>query len=310
MSHLRALRDLLAAATATAALTLAPMTLVPTAHADESGSRVAGLGTILDGVIALLPPLPVEDTAYTGEICADGSSACIDATIVRMQDRLDELVETCDHAAIFSLAYLRVTEDVRAALAEGVYADPVWLNRIDAVFAEEYFTTVANWQAGRTDLVPQAWQIALRTEDKKSMTALGNFMLAMNAHINRDFPYVTAEVGVTGPNGVSHKADHDAYNKRLDALLDPVFAEMAARFDPRFDDLDIAIPAAFIMRGWREMVWRHTELLVLARTPAQRKVVEAEIEAYAAAQAQLITLLFSAPNSRARDAWCAQHGRG
>src|SRR3546814_11274738 len=83
--------------------------------------------------------------------------------------------------------------------------------------------------------------------------------------------------------GNSHKRDHDIYNKRLDALLDPVFTEMAARFDPTFDDLDISVPAAVIMRGWREMVWRHAEALVLAPTPAAKRLVVQEIEAYAAA---------------------------
>ena len=95
------------------------------------------------------------------------------------------------------------------------------------------------------------------------MSGIGNFMLAMNAHINRDFPNVIAEVGLTGPDGTSHKPDHNAYNPRLDALYAPVFAEMAARFDPTFDDLDLGpFDEAFVggvMRGWREAVWRHAE---------------------------------------------------
>ena len=70
------------------------------------------------------------------------------------------------------------------------------------------------------------------------MSGLGNFMLAMNAHINRDFPYVLAKVGLTAPDGTSHKADHNRYNQRLDSLYMPVFAEEARRFDPTFDDID------------------------------------------------------------------------
>ena len=140
---------------------------------------------------------------------------------------------------MFSLAYLRVTEDVRRGIHEGVFADPVWLNQVDAVFARMYFDTIDDWHAGRTATVPQAWRIALQAEDDRAMSGIGNFMLAMNAHINRDFPNVIAEVGLTGPDGASHKPDHNAYNPRLDALYAPVFAEMAARFDPTFDDLDL-----------------------------------------------------------------------
>src|SRR3546814_20362338 len=72
-----------------------------------------------------------------------------------MQERLAGLAESCEHSVIFSLAYLRVTEDVREAVREGDYIDPVWLGQIDAVFAEDYFETVANWEAGRKDLVPR-----------------------------------------------------------------------------------------------------------------------------------------------------------
>ncbi len=144
------------------------------------------------------------------------------------------------------------------------------------------------------------------------MSGLGNFMLAMNAHINRDFPHVLAKVGLTAKNGTSHKSDHNRYNKRLDSLYGPVFKEEARRFDPKFDDIDIGpleeTAAGVIMRGWREGVWRHAEALVLSRNPAQRRLVEQEIELYAATQAVLIKTLLGAGSSRKRDAWCADHG--
>ena len=144
------------------------------------------------------------------------------------------------------------------------------------------------------------------------MSGLGNFMLAMNAHINRDFPYVIAKVGLTAPRGVSHKADHNRYNQRLDSLYSPVFAEEARRFDPTFDDIDAGTVdetfAGMIMRGWREMVWRHAEMLAQAKTPAQRSMVEHQIETYAALQGLMIRQLFQTPDSARRDAWCAAHG--
>jgi hypothetical protein len=162
--------------------------------------------------------------------------------------------------------------------------------------------------------VPKAWQIALQAADDRKVSGLGNFMLAMNAHINRDFSYVLAEIGLTGADGTSHKKDHNAYNQRLDGLYHPVFAEEAARFDPTFDDIDAGpvdeTTAGTIMRGWREMVWRNAENLALAKTPAQRRQAENAIEGYAASQAQLMRTLFAVPSSAKRDAWCAIHGTG
>jgi hypothetical protein len=59
------------------------------------------------------------------------------------------------------------------------------------------------------------------------------------------------------------------------------------------------------VRGWREMVWRHAEQLVNARTAAERAAVARRIEDYAALWAQLIAAV-PVPGYRAqRDAYCA-----
>ena len=273
----------------------------------------------LDPVIGLLPALPVKHTPYVGDVCPDGSPACIDNTIAEMQQRLDTLAASCDHDAVFALAYLRVTENVRDAVNSGVFDDRVWLGQVDAVFAKLYFDSMDAWNSGdpaARAATPKAWQIALKAADERAVSGLGNFLLAMNAHINRDFSYTLAEVGLTGPDGTSHKKDHNAYNRRLDSLYGPVFAEEAARFDPTFDDIDIGpveeTAAGVIMRGWREIVWRNAEQLALAKTPLQRRIAEQTIEYYAATQAQLIRKGFPSSPSRTakRDAWCAVHGTG
>ncbi len=270
-----------------------------------------------DPVIGLLPPRPAPHVPYTGDICPDGSISCIDEVIVEMQQRLDVLAAACDHDAVFSLAYLRVTENVRDAVASGgVFDDAVWLAQVDAVFADMYFDTLDAWNSGDPAArakVPKAWQIALQASDDETVTGLGDFMLNMNAHINRDFSYVLAEVGLTGPDGVSHKKDHNAYNRRLDGLYAPVFAEETARFDPHFGDIDVLTveetAAGAIMRGWREMVWRNAEKLALAKTPRQRANAERAIEGYAAAQARVIKRLFWAGDTmrETRNTWCATH---
>ncbi len=306
---MRSLRARLAAATV--ALTATAAVLMPTAaHA----GGLLGPGS-LDPLIGLLGPVPTKHTPYTGAICPDGAPGCIDTTIAEMQRRLAESSTTCHHDSVFDLAYLRVTEDVRTAVEQGHFDDRVWLGQVDAVFAQYYFDTMDAWDAGRTAEVPEAWRIALKAADEKRMTGLGNFLLSMNAHINRDFSYVLAEVGLTDADGRSHKADHNAYNSRLDGLYHPVFAEQAARFDPTFDDIDLAmldeLGVGVVMRGWREMVWRNAELLAAARTPGQRRAVETLIEQYAATQAKLIRAVFVTGDRGAqRDAWCAVHGRG
>lgn len=289
-------------------LALAAGVLAAPAQADEVINP-----TPLDPVIGVLPAVPVPYRPYDGPVCTDGDPACIEDVITEMEQRLVPLAAACDHDSVFALAYLRVTENVKAATDSGYFADRTWLTQIDAVFAQKYFDTIDAWNAGRTGEVPKAWRIALSASDDRSLTGLGDFMINMNAHINNDFPHALATVGLTAADGSSHKPDHDAYNQRLDSLYGPVFKEEAERFDPTFDDIDAGpieeTTAGVIMRGWRELVWRHAENLATARTPLQRQVAEHAIEEYAAGQATLIRQMFRTTDaSAARDAWCADHG--
>ena len=292
----------LACSTALAAgLSIAP------AQADPVGPGA------LDPAVGALPAVPVPYQKYDGPVCTDGDPQCIVEVIAKMEDRLAPLAASCDHDAIFSLAYLRVTQNVKAAADSGYFHDRTWLTQLDAVFADLYFHTMDTWNSGQQNAVPKAWRIALSASDDRSMTGLGDFLLNMNAHINNDFPHALATVGLTAADGSSHKPDHNAYNDRLDSLYIPVFDEEAQRFDPTFDQYDVGplddIGVGAIMRGWREMVWRHAEDLVTARTAAQKALAEHAIEEYAAGQAAMIKQTFaSSDGSAARDAYCKTHG--
>jgi hypothetical protein len=292
----------------------------PPAQADDSSDAgddpLAQLlsPSVEDPLIGMLAALPTPYRPYTGSLCASGEPQCIVEVIAEMEDRLAPEAASCDHDAIFGLAYLRVTQNVKAAADSGYFADRTWLTQIDAVFAQMYFDTMDAWDAGRTAAVPEAWRIALQASDARTMSGLGDFMLNMNAHINNDFPYVLEKVGLTAADGTSHKPDHNAYNDRLDSLYHPVFDEEAARFDPMFNTYDVGpvddLVVSSIMRGWREMVWRHAEALAATRdNPVLRAAVEKDIAQYAADQARLIKLIpiFLAASSPDRDAWCAAH---
>lgn len=269
----------------------------------------------LDPVIALLPALRTPYTPYTGSICVDGADDCVDEVIGEMEERLEPLAEACSHHAIFSLAYLRVTENVRDANRNGYFDDREWLNRLDTVFADMYFRTMDDYEAGKS--VPPAWKVALDASKNRTLNGLGNFMVNMNAHINNDFPQALVSVGITAPDGTTRKPDHNAYNQRLDGLYRPVFIEESQRFDPAFDQFHIGpvegTAAGVIMRVWREGVWRNAELLANAKTPAQKKAVERWINNYALLQARLIEAVpifrSNAKSNAARDQWCtANHG--
>ncbi len=249
--------------------------------------------------------------------CASGSEKCIDRTIGEMHRRFHTVVPRCDGNAIFSITYIRVTEDIRRAVAEGFYPNVPWLEVQDALFARTYFLAYDNYLAGRTRLVPPAWRIAFDAGRDGTVKGIGNLLLSMNAHINRDFPFILYHSGLADPDGTSRKPQHDSYNPRLRALYKPIIRELTSRFDPSVDDYDVPgtevdDEALFqILVGWRETAWQNAQRLAAARTDAERRQVAASIEAFALTQAEAIyagSAYVPGETTAARDAQCAAHG--
>ena len=158
------------------------------------------------------------------------------------------------------------------------YQEPRFLQHVDKVFARMYFQAYDAWRSGRRERVPLAWREAFDTGRDRSVSGIGNLLMSMNAHINRDFPYLVEALGMNKPDGSTRKVDHDRGNRVLHPLYDDVLRELSARFDRSISNYDV--PGLFaddvalfqILQGWREGVWRNAELLRSARTPAQRKV--------------------------------------
>ena len=266
-------------------------------------------------VTAYLPPAPGTYEPTSEDDCTSGKPKCVDKVIREMYRRFDPQAASCDHAAIFALTYLRTTEEYqRASLTPGFFDDPYFVNHEDAVFARYYFDAFDDWAAGRRSEVPEAWLIALDAGAQKRVSTVGNLLLGVNAHINRDLPYVLAGIGLVKPDGTSRKPDHDKVNQFLNRVADDLYPELARRFDPTVDDGnlpgwldDMATFQAF--PAMREAAWRNAEALVNATTPAARAAVEAEIETSAANTANAIVAATAygplSGGSAARDAYCA-----
>jgi hypothetical protein len=235
-----------------------------------------------------------------------------------MQRRFDPLADSCDHDSIFALAYLRTTEEYRRTIEDPTFfEDTAFVNHEDVVFARYYFDAFDAWHHGRhEEAVPPAWAIAFRAADDRAVTASGNLQLGINAHVQRDLPFVLAAIGLVKPDGSSRKTDHNRVNRFLNRVTDDLYAEIARRFDPTIDDLNLptTIDEAALLQiivGWRELAWRNAERLVSARSDWARASVAASIESLAATEADLLRLTFGyglLGSSASRDAFCMAHG--
>ncbi len=274
------------------------------------------------GWTAALPPITMQYEPSSSDDCIAGRETCVQKAIREMERRFDSLAADCAHSAVFSLAYLRTTQTyLGTAQTPGFYGDPSFVNHEDITFAALYFSAYDDWAAGRLERVPPAWRVALEAGATRRVSGNGDLLLGMNAHVNRDLPFVLAAVGLVAPDGSSRKADHDRINVMLNRVVEPLVAEEAARFDPGMESVETPYGVGYtglmqVLLAWRESAWRQAEQLVAAPDDAARERIATAIEGNALANAHAIVAetAYTPPltSTVGRDSHCAaaQAGTG
>ncbi len=249
--------------------------------------------------------------------CVAGRDACVKQTALELNRVLQETGKSCSHHAVFALAYTRITQTFAwSGDQPGSYEDVPFANHQSAVFAKYYTDAWTNWKKGNRAAVPNAWLIAFDRAAAGTVKGTGDLLLGMNAHINRDLPYVLASVGLAAEDGTSRKPDFDKVEEVLVAATKALVTEAAHRFDPTMDDSADPLDATYslllqLVIVGRQNAWRNAEALVSAPTPEARALVEARIEHEAQANARALILATSylppLSTSAGRDAHCAAH---
>jgi hypothetical protein len=251
--------------------------------------------------------------------CAAGRPNCLNATLKEELRVFTGNAQSCSHLAIFPLAYIRMTQTYGWTRDQpGYYSDVPYMNHMDAIFARYYTDAYYNWAGGNRAGVPQAWVYAFDAAQNKTVTGAGDLFLGMNAHINRDLPFVLYASGLVNSSGVSGKADYDAVERWLNDDTAPLLAEEAQRFDPAIDDTTNPLVNYLtfqMVSAWREGAWRNAELLAAAPNDAARALVAQNIENssnviarnFLASFAVSPLPLLNGGGNAARDAYCAAH---
>jgi hypothetical protein len=248
--------------------------------------------------------------------CARGAPRCMDAIVGEMTGRLEPLAARCDHLAPFALMYLNVSSEIRGSVRAARYRSSAYVAHLDAVFATLYFHAIDTWRAGRRDSVPRAWRIAFSAAERRSVSALGDMLLGMNAHISRDLPYALAAVGLRLPGGADATPDVVAIDDDIDRVQTRVLRQERRRFDPtvtRSSNLERwieprRVPA--LIAAWRREAFDNARRLIDARSPAARERVETAIDTNAALRSLLIwrATRYAQPahGTSVRDGYCAR----
>lgn len=293
------------------------VTLAPQRRAAALPLPLSGLeqvvGALSPTVLAQLPADPRLYGPYltraTPNDCRSGSYGCVERTIADMTTRFNSLAPRCDHDAVFSLLYLRVTERYRQVVAvPGYFGSPRTVNYEDRVFYDLYAGSFADWHAGRPGSVPPIWRLTYSAADARQANGSGDLLMAMAAHILRDLPFALWRISMGA------RADHLAVNPMLQSVYPAVVAELARRFDPVIATADVVPGSSTLVvdaiAQWRDKAWRDGQALVAARTPAAYQAVADRIEREAWATGLSLYLATRYPVQAltvVRDSYCATH---
>jgi hypothetical protein len=148
---------------------------------------------------------------------------------IALMKRIDATLPDSDGVKWFNRLYLRVTENVGAALTDAQFRDPAFLTTLDVVFANLYFSALA---AGLTDTdgAPAAWRPLLQARNSPGIARIQFALAGMNAHINRDLPegIVQSFLALGGDPITDDRREQDFDD--VNAILERVEADVKTEF--------------------------------------------------------------------------------
>ena len=263
-----------------------------------------------------LPPAPsgTEVQPHPVPGCRRGALRCVRRVERRLRRQYRALDRACDHRVIAALAYLRITEALRADLARRkprFFTDKRYMAFVITDFSNSYFEAFRRYERGLP--IADSWRSFYDAATKGETSAVQDLLLFSNAHAQHDLPFSYASMGVRAPDGTSHKPDHDGVNEINVRVIPGVKQEIEERYDPNFRDVPGPLDEMAGLeptKSWREGAWRNAERLVNAPTPEDREAVAEQIRTLSASWGRTIGAP-QFPGMRAqRDAHCrAAHDR-
>jgi hypothetical protein len=189
----------------------------------------------------------------------------MDQAIARMQEIASQLPMT-DGLACFNRMYLLVTQAVRAHVADGFFADPDFMGRMDVEFVNRYLAAIDTFRT-EPPSAPRAWTVLFSNRANESIAPLQFALAGMNAHINFDLAAAlvqTCEALRTEPNAGAHHADFEKINTVLAALEQDVrrsFEDgILLEIDEHFAGIEDLFTNFSILAA-REAAWVNTQVL-------------------------------------------------
>jgi hypothetical protein len=105
--------------------------------------------------------------------------------VLAVMKAVDGILPNNDGLKWFNNLYLTVTQEVHAHPPAPGWADPIWVARLDVVFADLYFKAIGGFLT-QAATVPSSWQALFEARHRPAIDRIQYALAGMNAHINHD----------------------------------------------------------------------------------------------------------------------------
>jgi hypothetical protein len=154
------------------------------------------------------------------EIVTSNPPVNIDGVVQIMQG-IDAALPDNDGLKWFNLLYLEVTQQVQQHPPAGGWKAPIWLSRLDVIFATFYFKAIADSLSGNP--IPSSWQALFEARQRTGIDRIQFALAGMNAHINHDLALALLAIDGEMHQGFStvtpEHQDYEHVNDLLQAVL-------------------------------------------------------------------------------------------
>ena len=161
---------------------------------------------------------PVPSSLFT--IVTSNPPASIDE-VIQIMERLDAELTENDGLKWFNLLYLEVTQQVQQHPPVDDWKAPIWLSRLDVIFATLYFKAIADSLSGNP--IPSSWQALFEARQRTGIDRIQFALAGMNAHINHDLALALLAIDSEMHQGFSadtpEHQDYEHVNDLLQAVL-------------------------------------------------------------------------------------------
>jgi hypothetical protein len=143
-------------------------------------------------------------------------------TIDQVLQQLDEIVDTSiaqkDYLFLFTHVYRETTAEIKNAIQNQRFENPVRMEKMDVVFANLFINAYYDHQVSKS--VASCWKVAFESRMEK-LAFVQHILLGMNAHINLDLA-VAASIVSPGNAIIKLKSDFMIVNQILAELTNKI----------------------------------------------------------------------------------------